>query len=143
MERTASRSERTHNTRNAGRARRLRWAGTLAALGAAAGMASAQAAQHERGTSALQAAVECTSGVQLGYEVRYAQEVGGFAVSGMVVNAHDDGCAGGAVVVVLLDADGAPLASGPVSLAVGETVWFDGAPVDARLVEAVQVLPDL
>jgi len=90
----------------------------------------------------MRAAVECASGVDLGYEVDYAEEIGSFAVSGMVVNAHAHGCSGD-VVVVLLDAHGTPLTSGSVSLDVGETVSFDGPPVDARLVAAVQVLADL
>src|SRR5690606_35724865 len=85
-------------------ARRLRWAIALAALAGAGAMASAQAVGHDRAMGELQVTVECASGVRLGYEVDYAQEIGSFAVTGMVVKSHLDGCAGREVVIVLADA---------------------------------------
>src|SRR5690554_5772166 len=134
----------SRSARTVSRARRLRWAVALAALAGAGAMTTAQAAGHDRAMGELQVAVECASGVRLGYEVDYAQEIGSFAVTGMVVKSHLDGCAGREVVVVLADSAGVPLASGSLTVVDGAILWFDTeSPVDARDVASVQVLANL
>ena len=130
--------------RRASRARRVRWAATFAAFGLAAAFASAQAAAHERSAVQTQAAVECTAGIKLDYEVTYTASIGSFALAGMKVRHFDETCAGRDVVVVLHDAEGRPLASGELTVTDGATVRFDAeGPVDARDVEAVEVLAHL
>jgi len=126
------------------RARRLRWAASLAALGAAAAFASSQAAAQERSTELLRAAAECASTARLGYDVAWSSELASFALEGVHLNAHRAECAGSGVVVVVSDAEGRPLASGTLELGEGASVRFDtSAPVDAREVAAVQVFADL
>ena len=104
-------------------------------------MASAQAAQHERATQELEAAFECSTGVRLGYDVGYSEELGGFGVEGMVVEALEPACAGRDAVVILANAKGEALASGSFTVVEGASVQFDaGTVVDASDVASVQVL---
>ena len=135
---------RTAARRDTRRARRVRWAATFAALGAAAAFASSQAAAQERSTEVLRAAAECASSVRLGYDLAWSSELASFAVEGMHVSSHRVECAGAGVLVIVTDGEGRPLASGSLEVGEGANVRFDEAAlVDAREVVAVQVLAEL
>lgn len=139
------RSERqrptTDRRRPQRRARALRWTLSLLALAGAGFTASAQASSYSTGVAAVTESVGCATGVQVDFDLQLDARLGAYAVAGVVVSGVPAGCAGSTVRVVVLGADGEPLASEAVALAEGAAAPFDGAPVDARDVTSLVVLP--
>ena len=86
-------------------------------------------------------AAGCASSLRLDYDVQLDERIGAYAVAGVVVSQVPVPCAGRTVRAVVVGPRGEPLAEASLELAEGATASFGEAPVDARDVAGLRVLP--